>query len=64
VQAAKQLSWPRLLSMASDAAKGMVYLHSRQPAVYHRDLKSANLLVTSQWQVKVCCGSECSRHSL
>lgn len=52
-KAAKQLSWPRLLSMASDAAKGMVYLHSRQPAVYHRDLKSANLLVTSQWQVKV-----------
>ncbi|EFN55391.1 hypothetical protein CHLNCDRAFT_12761, partial [Chlorella variabilis] len=52
-KAARQLSWPRLLSMASDAAKGMVYLHTRQPAVYHRDLKSANLLVTSQWQVKV-----------
>jgi serine/threonine protein kinase len=39
--------------MASDAAKGMVYLHTRSPPVYHRDLKSANLLVTSQWQVKV-----------
>ena len=52
-QAAKPLSWPRLLSMAGDAAKGMLYLHTRSPPVFHRDLKSANLLVTSQWQVKV-----------
>ncbi|PRW59651.1 nitrilase 2 isoform A [Chlorella sorokiniana] len=48
---AKQLSWPRLLGMALDAARGMLYLHSR--AVYHRDLKSANLLVCASWQVKV-----------
>jgi serine/threonine protein kinase len=39
--------------MAGDAAKGMLYLHTRSPPVFHRDLKSANLLVTSQWQVKV-----------
>ena len=32
---------------------GMLYLHTRSPAIYHRDLKSANLLVTSQYQVKV-----------
>lgn len=91
-QVAKQLSWPRLLGMALDAARGergarpllgmaagsspsdsasnstllhmstaphpgpfilagMLYLHSR--AVYHRDLKSANLLVCASWQVKV-----------
>lgn len=50
---ARQLSWPRLLSMALDAARGMLYLHTRSPPVYHRDLKSANLLVTSSWQVKV-----------
>lgn len=50
---AKQLSWGRLLSMALDAAKGMVYLHSRSPPIAHRDLKSANLLVDAQWHVKV-----------
>lgn len=32
---------------------GMLYLHTRSPAINHRDLKTANLLVTSQYQVKV-----------
>ena len=48
----KQLSWARLLSMAADAAKGMLYLHTRSPAIAHRDLKSANLLIDGQWHVK------------
>ncbi|EFN53383.1 hypothetical protein CHLNCDRAFT_25821 [Chlorella variabilis] len=50
---AKRLTWVRLLSLALDAAKGMLYLHSRSPPIAHRDLKSANLLVDSQWHVKV-----------
>ncbi|KAL4458769.1 hypothetical protein ABPG75_013634 [Micractinium tetrahymenae] len=52
-QMAKRLTWVCLLSMALDAAKGMLYLHSRNPPIAHRDLKSANLLVDSQWRVKV-----------
>lgn len=36
-----------------DAAKGMLYLSSRTPPVIHRDLKSANLLVTKDYTVKV-----------
>ena len=52
-QMAKQLNWARLLSMASDAAKGMLFLHTRSPAIVHRDLKSANLLVDALWHVKV-----------
>ena len=52
-QTAKRLNWVRLLSMALDAAKGMLYLHTRTPPIAHRDLKSANLLVDSQWRVKV-----------
>lgn len=47
----------RLLCLLSKSAQplpaGMLYLHTRSPAIYHRDLKSANLLVTSQYQVKV-----------
>ena len=47
------LPWVRRVSMAFDAAKGMQYLHSRQPPVIHRDLKSPNLLVDTHWHVKV-----------
>ncbi|GAB4816196.1 hypothetical protein N2152v2_003242 [Parachlorella kessleri] len=50
-KAARHLTWARLLSMAHDAAKGMLYLHSRH--IIHRDLKSANLLVDAHWHVKV-----------
>ena len=39
--------------MLLGAAKGMLYLHSREPPIIHRDLKSPNLLVTAHWQVKV-----------
>lgn len=50
---AAELDWRRRLKLALDAAKGMHYLHTRQPPVLHRDLKSANLLVDKHWQAKV-----------
>lgn len=34
-------------------AKGMNYLHTSNPMVVHRDLKSPNLLVDKNWVVKV-----------
>jgi len=39
------------LRMAADAARGCAYLHASE--VVHRDLKSANLLVTDDLRVKV-----------
>ncbi|KAK4349667.1 hypothetical protein RND71_032422 [Anisodus tanguticus] len=34
-------------------ARGMNYLHRRNPPIVHRDLKSSNLLVDKSWTVKV-----------
>ena len=36
--------------MAQDVCRGMAYLHDRN--ILHRDLKTANLLVSSEWRVK------------
>jgi serine/threonine protein kinase len=50
---AQQLSWPRRVKMVIDAAAGMLYLHTRTPVIIHRDIKSPNLLVTTDWTVKI-----------
>jgi hypothetical protein len=49
-------TWPWVLikRVASGAARGMTYLHSGSPAVLHRDLKSANLLLDESYTAKVC----------
>jgi serine/threonine protein kinase len=41
------------LQFALDTARGMNYLHTLQPPRIHRDLKSANLLLSCTRQVKV-----------
>lgn len=52
-RAARSLDWVHLLGIAADAAKGMLYLHTRSPPIIHRDLKSPNLLVDALWHVKI-----------
>lgn len=52
--ARENLDERRCLSMAFDVAKGMNYLHKRNPPIVHRDLKSPNLLVDKKYTVKVC----------
>ena len=51
------LSIPMRLRMAIDVAEGMAYLHSRDPPIIHRDLKSHNLFVQElsdgQFAVKI-----------
>eukprot|EP00736_Rhodelphis_marinus_P013915 Rmarinus@m.7316 len=48
-----QLTWERRLQIALDAAKGMCFLHNSNPSILHRDLKSPNLLVDSDFRTKV-----------
>lgn len=48
-----EIDWGLRLQIGIDAARGMAYLHSRNPVIIHRDLKTDNLLVDDNWQVKV-----------
>jgi serine/threonine protein kinase len=41
------------LRIAIDASEGVEYLHSRDPPIVHRDLKSLNLLVAQDYTCKV-----------
>jgi len=47
--------WALVRRVAEGAARGMNYLHCGQPAVLHRDLKSANILLEADsYNPKVC----------
>lgn len=43
-----------MVALATDIARGLAYLHTRRPAVIHKDLKPANALVDRAWKVKLC----------
>jgi serine/threonine protein kinase/2',3'-cyclic-nucleotide 2'-phosphodiesterase (5'-nucleotidase family) len=48
-----KLRWQQKLMMLRGAAMGINYLHTLNPLLIHRDLKSDNLLVDENWNVKV-----------
>eukprot|EP01099_Mayorella_cantabrigiensis_P000579 TRINITY_DN1259_c0_g1_i6.p1 TRINITY_DN1259_c0_g1~~TRINITY_DN1259_c0_g1_i6.p1 ORF type:complete len:370 (+),score=111.02 TRINITY_DN1259_c0_g1_i6:484-1593(+) len=49
----EKLPWGRRWQIARDAALAMNYLHSRNPPILHRDLKSGNFLIGSDWRVRL-----------
>ena len=50
---AQHIDLQRMVSLAMGIAQGVNYLHALDRRIVHRDLKSANILVTRDWQVKV-----------
>ncbi|KAF5740548.1 EDR1 isoform 1 [Tripterygium wilfordii] len=48
-----QIDEKRRIKMALDVARGMNCLHTSTPTIVHRDLKTPNLLVDKNWNVKV-----------
>lgn len=46
---AAELHWGRRLQFALDISCGMNFLHSRSPAVLHRDLKAMNCFIDKDW---------------
>ncbi|OQR92535.1 protein kinase [Achlya hypogyna] len=49
----KSVSWPQKVRVALDIAEALVYLHSLEPKVIHRDLKSRNVLLNSKVEAKL-----------
>lgn len=49
-----RLDWSLRQQWALDTAQGMAYLHSHNPPMIHRDLKTTNLLVDRGMNVKIC----------
>ena len=47
------LALPIKQSLLADAARGLVYLHTHNPPIVHRDLSSRNVLLTSSLVAKI-----------
>ncbi|CAM8952764.1 unnamed protein product [Rhodiola kirilowii] len=49
------LSWHMRMKIALDTARGLEYLHEHcNPPVIHRDLKTSNILLDSDFNAKIC----------
>ncbi|XP_078068137.1 receptor-interacting serine/threonine-protein kinase 2-like [Mustelus asterias] len=46
--------WPLRLRFAYEIALGVNYLHNLKPALFHHDLKPANILLNKDYRVKIC----------
>jgi len=45
--------WTMQIHVLVDCARGMNFLHSHDPLLMHRDLKSPNILVNDNWRCKI-----------
>lgn len=65
----KSFSWTERISVLFDAACGLSHLHNSNPKVFHRDIKSANILLDRNGGAKIAdfglaCLSHASTHKV
>ncbi|XP_033150517.1 mitogen-activated protein kinase kinase kinase 7-like [Drosophila busckii] len=49
------LEYENLLNLMRQCIKGLAYLHGREPKIMHRDVKTANMVLTSNYRkLKIC----------
>ncbi|XP_067905718.1 receptor-interacting serine/threonine-protein kinase 2-like [Heterodontus francisci] len=49
-----KVPWPLRLRFAYEIALGMNFLHNLKPALFHHDLKTANILLNKDYRIKIC----------
>eukprot|EP00656_Telonema_subtile_P036874 TRINITY_DN4093_c0_g1_i2.p1 TRINITY_DN4093_c0_g1~~TRINITY_DN4093_c0_g1_i2.p1 ORF type:complete len:578 (+),score=142.49 TRINITY_DN4093_c0_g1_i2:124-1857(+) len=50
---AYELSWDMKCRLAGDAARGLKYLHTFNPPIIHRDMKSSNILIDESFRARI-----------
>jgi hypothetical protein len=49
-----EFRWDDFINFSTAIVKGIQTLHNHNPPIFHRDLKSLNILVTKDWVPRVC----------
>jgi hypothetical protein len=50
----RAMTFEKKLDILCDVIKGMIYLHSHDPPIVHRDIKTSNILLDANLNAKVC----------
>jgi tRNA A-37 threonylcarbamoyl transferase component Bud32 len=48
-----KVTWAQFLDFARQMTRGLHRLHSAKPLIIHRDIKTKNILLTDNWQIKI-----------